>query len=138
MVCAPTSRLLCRHVVTDTAPHPPPSATPTPAPVTTPVAVPAWLAVTAEERARLAAVLQGGVRTWRFGFSPAPALADRGIIVDSIRAHLREAGELITAAPCLTDEGKGEYGKTLRATLYHRGPGHPTGPGDLQESGGSQ
>ena len=42
---------------------------------------------------------------WRFVFAPAPSLAERGINVDSVRARLREAGELISAAPKVTGQG---------------------------------
>lgn len=58
-----------------------------------------------EATARLQAAQQKGMRLWRFEFTPATALAERGINVNSIRACLKEIGELIHAAPQVTGEG---------------------------------
>lgn len=54
--------------------------------------------------ARLDAV-ENGRRTWRFEFVPEPALAERGINVNVIRARLQEIGQLIHAAPRVMAHG---------------------------------
>ncbi len=41
-------------------------------------------------------------RNWRFTFVPSPALVDRGIKVDTIRARLAGVGRIIRAAPYVT------------------------------------
>ncbi|MFY9553416.1 MAG: chemotaxis protein CheA [Blastocatellia bacterium] len=60
----------------------------------------------ADETARIAAAKHQGVRIWQFEFRPSSVLAERGINVNSLRARLQEAGELIHAAPRLMDEGR--------------------------------
>jgi two-component system chemotaxis sensor kinase CheA len=57
------------------------------------------IALKPEESDRLAKALQSGGRAWRFEFAPLPALAERGVNVNAIRARLQAIGELIHAAP---------------------------------------
>jgi two-component system chemotaxis sensor kinase CheA len=45
------------------------------------------------------------VADWQCIFTPSPALVARGVNVDFVRARLRERGELISAAPLVTDQG---------------------------------
>lgn len=47
----------------------------------------------------------GGQKIWRFEFTPAPALAERGINVNTVRARLQEVGELTRAAPRVLSAG---------------------------------
>jgi two-component system chemotaxis sensor kinase CheA len=44
-------------------------------------------------------------KIWRFEFAPSPALAERGINVNSVRARLQEIGELAKAAPRVLPAG---------------------------------
>jgi two-component system chemotaxis sensor kinase CheA len=44
-------------------------------------------------------------RTWRFEFMPTPALSERGVNVNSIRARLLEIGELLQATPHVRPQG---------------------------------
>jgi len=80
----------------------PPVPVPTPPPVAPP---PAPTTLNAEERARLAQAQNTGARAWRFEFTPSPALAERGINVNAIRARLQEIGELIRAVPRISAQG---------------------------------
>jgi two-component system chemotaxis sensor kinase CheA len=48
---------------------------------------------------------QGDKRIWRFEFAPSPALAERGINVNTVRARLQEIGELTKAAPRVLPTG---------------------------------
>ncbi len=57
------------------------------------------IALKPEESERLATALQSGGRAWRFEFAPVPALAERGVNVNSVRARLQAIGSLIHAAP---------------------------------------
>ena len=57
------------------------------------------IALKPEESDRLALALQSGGRAWRFEFAPMPALAERGVNVNSVRARLQAIGSLIHAAP---------------------------------------
>lgn len=59
----------------------------------------------AADKARLASALQNGARIWRCRFTPNPALADRGVNVNTIRARLQQHGELIHSAPLIAAEG---------------------------------
>ena len=43
--------------------------------------------------------------SWRVTFVPSPALVARGVNVDSVRARLRDAGEIVDATPRVTPEG---------------------------------
>jgi two-component system chemotaxis sensor kinase CheA len=43
--------------------------------------------------------------TWRFEFVPTPALSERGINVNSVRARLQEIGEILQATPHVRGEG---------------------------------
>lgn len=52
------------------------------------------------------AVTGATARTWRVEFVPTPALAERGVNVNSVRARLQEIGELVQAKPQV--RGKGE------------------------------
>ena len=65
-----------------------PSAAPTPAPD-----APAEGTVQAERA------------SWRVTFAPSAPLLARGVNVDSVRARLREAGEIVSASPRITDGG---------------------------------
>lgn len=44
-------------------------------------------------------------RTWRFEFAPTPALSERGVNVNSVRARLQEVGEILQAAPHVRGHG---------------------------------
>jgi two-component system chemotaxis sensor kinase CheA len=48
---------------------------------------------------------QTNSQTWRFEFKPAPALAERGINVNTVRARLDEIGQLIQATPSVSADG---------------------------------
>ena len=61
--------------------------------------------LTTAETARVARALQLGSRVWRFEFVPSPALAERGVNVNSLRARLQEIGELIHATPRVLEQG---------------------------------
>lgn len=45
------------------------------------------------------------IRKWRFEFVPTPALSERGVNVNSIRARLQEIGELLQATPHVKAQG---------------------------------
>ena len=45
-------------------------------------------------------------RTWQVEFVPTPALAERGVNVNSIRARLQEIGELVQAKPQVRAQGE--------------------------------
>jgi two-component system chemotaxis sensor kinase CheA len=62
-------------------------------------------ALSPEEQARVMTALTRGERIWRLEFIPAPALAERGINVNSVRVRLHEIGVLIRGAPLITDQG---------------------------------
>lgn len=81
---------------------PAPSAASQPAPAAD---APAELLLTPAENDRLAAALQRGARAWWIEFTPAPALAQRGVNVNQIRARLQGLGEIIRAAPIITPQG---------------------------------
>ncbi len=57
------------------------------------------------EREKLLAALQSGGCAYWVEFRPSPALAERGINVNAVRARLREAGEIVHAAPRVDAEG---------------------------------
>lgn len=44
-------------------------------------------------------------RTWRFEFVPTPALSERGVNVNSVRARLQEVGEILQASPHVRGQG---------------------------------
>jgi two-component system chemotaxis sensor kinase CheA len=44
-------------------------------------------------------------RTWRFEFVPTPALSERGVNVNSVRARLQEVGEILQATPHVRGQG---------------------------------
>ena len=44
-------------------------------------------------------------RAWRFEFTPTPALSERGVNVNSVRARLQEVGEILQAAPHVRGQG---------------------------------
>jgi len=44
-------------------------------------------------------------RVWRFEFVPTPALSERGVNVNSVRARLQEVGEILQATPHVRAEG---------------------------------
>lgn len=86
-------------IVPDTA-HPAETA-PTPAPPPAAEVV----GLNPEEREKLDAALEAGARAWHFEFTPSPALAERGVNVNSIRARLQEIGEVIHAEPRALKDG---------------------------------
>ena len=47
----------------------------------------------------------GEARTWRFEFAPTPALSERGVNVNSVRARLQEIGEILQATPHVREQG---------------------------------
>ena len=44
-------------------------------------------------------------RVWRFEFVPTPALSERGVNVNSVRARLQEVGEILQATPHVRGQG---------------------------------
>jgi len=46
-----------------------------------------------------------GVRAWRFEFVPTPALSERGVNVNSVRARLQGVGEILQASPHVRGQG---------------------------------
>lgn len=44
-------------------------------------------------------------RSWRFEFAPTPALSERGVNVNSVRARLQEIGKLVQATPHVREQG---------------------------------
>lgn len=44
-------------------------------------------------------------RAWRFEFVPTPALSERGVNVNSVRARLQDVGEILRASPHVRGEG---------------------------------
>lgn len=44
-------------------------------------------------------------RVWRFEFVPTPALSERGVNVNSVRARLQEIGDILQATPHVRGEG---------------------------------
>ena len=44
-------------------------------------------------------------RAWRFEFVPTPALSERGVNVNSVRARLQEVGEILQATPHVRGQG---------------------------------
>jgi two-component system chemotaxis sensor kinase CheA len=60
--------------------------------------------------------------SWECIFTPSPSLVARGVNVDSVRSRLRDAGEIISATPLVTDHGAVAFrflftGEPDRATL---------------------
>ena len=47
----------------------------------------------------------GHARVWRFEFVPTPALSERGVNVNSVRARLQEMGEILQATPHVRGQG---------------------------------
>ena len=70
-----------------------------------PITPPSPPAPDVDDIARRAVSHRTGAKVWCFAFTPAPALAARGITVDRVRARLQEAGELIKATPRVTAQG---------------------------------
>ena len=52
-----------------------------------------------------AAAIQSGTKLWRIAFTPAPALAARGVTVEAIRTRLRALGEILYALPKVGAQG---------------------------------
>ena len=48
----------------------------------------------------------GHARVWRFEFVPTPALSERGVNVNSVRARLQEVGEILQATPHVRGAGE--------------------------------
>lgn len=61
--------------------------------------------------------LPPGARIWRFEFAPDPALVQRGINVNVIRARLEEIGELRHSRPLVQGEGKIAFEFLVATTL---------------------
>jgi two-component system chemotaxis sensor kinase CheA len=80
-------------------PADPLSATPPPAGAARP-------AVSAEEQARLDALVQQGAALWRVSFAPTAELTARGVNVNSVRAQLQTAGEIVRVTPHMEGPGK--------------------------------
>jgi two-component system chemotaxis sensor kinase CheA len=59
-----------------------------------------------DKATQVAARLQAGARAWQVTFQPAPALAARGVNVNSVRQRLQQLGELVHAAPAIRPGGK--------------------------------
>lgn len=57
------------------------------------------------EKGKLAPSRREGARTWQFEFVPTPALSERGVNVNSVRARLQEVGEILRAAPHVRGQG---------------------------------
>jgi two-component system, chemotaxis family, sensor kinase CheA len=74
----------------------------------TPLAAPEGgpLDLSPEKSRLLAAALAAGNRAWRVTFIPSPALAERGVNVNTVRRRLQEIGELIHAAPLVLPGGQ--------------------------------
>ena len=51
-------------------------------------------------------VVGATTRAWRVDFVPTPALAERGVNVNSVRARLQEIGELVQAKPQVRGQGE--------------------------------
>ncbi|MDT5272314.1 MAG: two-component system, chemotaxis family, sensor kinase CheA [Acidobacteriota bacterium] len=62
-------------------------------------------AVAESERSPGPASRSEHARTWRFEFIPTPALSERGVNVNSVRARLQELGEILQATPHVRGEG---------------------------------
>ena len=62
--------------------------------------------LSAEKREALAVLVKAGARAWRFTFVPSPALAERGVNVNTVRQRLQAIGELINAAPSILPNGQ--------------------------------
>jgi len=62
-------------------------------------------ALSAEQNARLDTAIASGASVWVINFTPAPALAERGVNVNAIRARLGKIGEVIHAEPSVTAQG---------------------------------
>jgi two-component system chemotaxis sensor kinase CheA len=60
-----------------------------------------------------AGALDGAAKLWRFEFIPTPALAERGININLVRARLQEAGELRNGTPRVLPEGGIAFDFTL-------------------------
>jgi two-component system, chemotaxis family, sensor kinase CheA len=54
---------------------------------------------------------------WSCIFTPAPELIARGINVDTVRARLREVGEIVSAAPMITSLGSVAFQFAVHGTL---------------------
>ena len=54
----------------------------------------------------IAARLKPGSQAWHFTFVPSPALAERGVNVNSVRNRLQEIGEILHAAPQVLPGGQ--------------------------------
>ncbi len=82
-------------------------AMPAPAPTRPPPAPVAPVAAAADGLAeRVTAARRDGATVWRFQFTPAPELAGRGITVETIRARLQEAGDILSATPRVEPGGQ--------------------------------
>lgn len=64
------------------------------------------LAETRTEADAQEAIEGATTRTWHVEFVPTPALAERGVNVNSIRARLQEIGELVQAKPQVRGQGE--------------------------------
>lgn len=84
-----------------------PPAPPAPAPTHPPPAPVVPVAAAADGLAeRVTAARRDGATVWRFQFTPAPELAGRGITVETVRARLQEAGDILSATPRVEPGGQ--------------------------------
>lgn len=58
-----------------------------------------------EPYSRANAASRSGARVWRVRFAPSPALTERGLTVNSVRARLGAAGEIVHAEPTVVPGG---------------------------------
>jgi two-component system chemotaxis sensor kinase CheA len=72
--------------------------------------------LTEQESERFKKAVEENIPLWRLKFVPTPALAERGINVNSIRQRLENIGSLIQAKPLLPTAGEGLAFEFLVAT----------------------
>jgi two-component system, chemotaxis family, sensor kinase CheA len=70
------------------------------------VAEPEVEALAPDKRARLDAAVRQGARIWRVTFTPSAERAASGITINSVRARLQAAGEIIHAEPAALPGGR--------------------------------
>lgn len=59
----------------------------------------------AEEKQRIAAAVERGIRAWQIEFSPSAEKSAKGINVNTVRSRLQSIGELIHASPIVMANG---------------------------------
>lgn len=78
---------------------------------------PPELSLNDQDHARLTTSLANGARLWLVEFVPSAELSARGIDVNSVRARLQAAGELLRATPRIADSAKIAFDFLVAATL---------------------